>query len=128
LYDYFKKHKNMKKGEYMKFLTKHEELFMLTIFRLNKPATLTDIRDHLLSNTGKDLAFASLYLTLEKLYQKGYVSSEVGDPLPVRGGKALKYYHLTHKGMTVLKAEKELKDRMWKGFPASIQGKKVGNE
>jgi len=118
----------MQKGEYMKFLTKHEELFMLTIFRLNKPATLTDIRDHLLSNTGKDLAFASLYLTLEKLYQKGYVSSEVGDPLPVRGGKALKYYQLTNKGMTVLKAEKELKDRMWKGFPASIQGKKVGNE
>jgi len=128
VYDYFKKHKNMQKGEYMKFLTKHEELFMLTIFRLNKPATLTDIRDHLLSNTGKDLAFASLYLTLEKLYQKGYVSSEVGDPLPVRGGKALKYYQLTNKGMTVLKAEKELKDRMWKGFPASIQGKKVGNE
>ncbi len=128
MYDYFKKHKNMQKGGYMKFLTKHEELFMLTIFRLNKPATLTDIRDHLLSHTGKDLAFASLYLTLEKLYQKGYVSSEVGDPLPVKGGKALKYYQLTNKGITVLKAEKELKDRMWKGFPASIQGKKVENE
>jgi DNA-binding PadR family transcriptional regulator len=128
VYDYFKKNKNMQKGEYMKFLTKHEELFMLTIFRLNKPATLTDIRDHLLNNTGKDLAFASLYLTLEKLYQKGYVSSEVGDPSPVRGGKALKYYHLTNKGMTALKAEKELKDRMWKGFPSPTQGKKVGNE
>lgn len=102
----------------MKFLTKHEELFMLTIFRLAKPATLQEIRDHLLAQTGRDLAFASLYLTLEKLDRKGFVLSEVGDPLPVRGGKALKYYQLTEEGMDALQAEKMLKDRMWDGFPA----------
>lgn len=118
----------MQKGDKMKLLTKHEELFLLTLFRLNQPANLNEIHHHLLSHTGKDFAFASVYLTLEKLYQKGYVDSELGESLPVRGGKALKYYRLTDKGMVVLKAEKELKERMWQGFPGSVQGRKAENE
>jgi len=48
----------------MVILTKQEELFMLTIFRLQEPAYLVNIRNYLFEQTRKDWAFGSLYITL----------------------------------------------------------------
>jgi DNA-binding PadR family transcriptional regulator len=110
----------------MKLLTKQEELLMLTVFRLNQRGTLADIRNHLLINTGRDWAFASLYLTLEKLVRKGFLSVELGEPMPIRGGRAIKSYSLTKDGISTLRKEKELKERMWAGFPDTAKTKKNG--
>ncbi len=107
-----------------KLLTKNEELFMLTIFRLNKPVTLVEIREHLLENTGKDWAFASLYMTLGKLYRDGMVEVANGEPMPHRGGKALNYYTVNENGLDALRREKEVKDRMWMGFPHPLKIKR----
>jgi len=111
----------------MNFLTKQEELFLLTIYRLNEPAYLVNIRDHLLKFTGKEWAFGSLYISLDKLCRKGYVRTYVGEPSGSRGGKAIKYYHLTEEGVSVLAKTKELQDIMWKGFSPLIEGKKLTN-
>jgi DNA-binding PadR family transcriptional regulator len=107
----------------MKLLTKNEELFMLTILRLNKPVTLPEIRQHLLENTGKDWAFASIYMTLDKLDREGLVKVTSGEPQPYRGGKALNYYSVNEKGVEALQKEKEVKDRMWMGFPYLVKKK-----
>lgn len=112
----------------MYFLTKQEELFLLTIFRLKEPAYLVNVREHLLEHTGKDWAFGSLYITLDKLWKKGFVETYIGKPSASRGGKAIKYYRLTKEGITALAEAKELQDKMWKGFYPSIPGKKVTNE
>lgn len=62
---------SMRKGTQEKsiYLTKQEELFLLTIIRLEKPAYLVNIRDHLLEHTGKEWAFGSIYITLNKLFK-----------------------------------------------------------
>jgi DNA-binding PadR family transcriptional regulator len=111
----------------MNFLTKQEELFLLTIYRLNEPAYLVNIREHLLKFTGKDWAFGSLYITLDKLYRKGYVKTYVGEPRGSRGGKAIKYYSLTDEGLSVLAKTKELQDIMWQGFSPLLERKKLTN-
>lgn len=107
----------------MKFLTKQEELFLLTIFRLNDPAYLVNIREHLLDNTGKDWAFGSLYVTLDKLEKKNYVSTYSGTASKTRGGKAVKYYKITDEGMAALSQTKKLQDRMWKEFSVYEENK-----
>lgn len=48
------------------------------------------------------ISFGSVYTTLERLAWKGYLTSEVGDPEPVRGGRARKYYRITGIGEKVL--------------------------
>ena len=100
----------------MHLLTKQEELLLLAIFRIQKDAYLVNIRVHLKKHTGKEWAFGSIYITLEKLCRKGYVKNRVGARTASQGGKAVKYYDLTESGIRILKENKRLHDKMWKEF------------
>ncbi len=48
------------------------------------------------------ISFGSVYTALERLTWKGYLESKLGEPEPVRGGRARKYYKVTNGGKTVL--------------------------
>ncbi|MBN1271469.1 MAG: helix-turn-helix transcriptional regulator [Candidatus Aminicenantes bacterium] len=103
----------------MKLLTRQEELILLAIFQIRDDSCLLNIRDVLVKNTGKDWAFASLYLSLENLRKKGLVRTRRGKPSAVRGGKAVKYYEITKQGFTTLFETKKIQDRMWLGLSES---------
>jgi len=104
----------------MAFLTKLEELFMLAVFHQNGPANLMDIREYLLDKAGKDWAFASLYIALDKLKKKGFVKSFKGEPKHVRGGKALRYYLMTERGIQALKETWKMQEGIWKDFVSAL--------
>jgi DNA-binding PadR family transcriptional regulator len=104
----------------MAFLTKLEELFMLAVFHHEGPASLVDIREYLLERTGKDWAIASLYIALDKLKKKGFVKSFKGEPKNVRGGKALRYYLMTERGIQALKKTWNIQQGLWKDFISSL--------
>ena len=48
------------------------------------------------------MAFGSVFTALERMTWKGYLTGELGEPEPVRGGRARKYYQLTALGQKVL--------------------------
>ncbi len=100
----------------MELLTKQEEMFLLAVFGVGKNAYLVSIREYLKENTGKDWAFGSIYITLEKLRKRGLVQSNVGKPSARQGGKAIKYYKLSEEGIRALRDNKHLQDRIWKEF------------
>jgi len=100
----------------MHLFTKQEELIMLAIFRLSENAYLVTIRKHLLKYAGKDWAFGSLYIALKRLIKNGYVQTFLGEPTSERGGKAIKYYRLTDRGIEALIEIKKLHDTMWREF------------
>lgn len=112
----------------MTFLTKQEELFMLTIHRLKEPAYLVNIRNFLLDQTGRDWAFGSLYITLDKLKKKGFLKTYTGKPKHIQGGKAIQYYRLTDEGHRALAESKRLHDIMWRGFSIPRSTKKATHE
>ena len=93
---------------------------MLAVFHHERPASLVDIREYLLDKTGKDWAIASIYIALDKLKKKGFVQSFKGEPKPVRGGKALRFYRMTEKGVQVLKDTWKMQEGMWKDFVSSL--------
>jgi PadR family transcriptional regulator PadR len=103
----------------MRLLTKQEELILLAIFQIKEDSCLLNIREILVRNTGKDWAFASLYLSLENLQKKGFVQTRRGTPSAVRGGKAVNYYEISKQGFTILFETKKIQDRMWLGFSES---------
>jgi PadR family transcriptional regulator PadR len=105
----------------MQLLTKQEELLLLAIFRIKKDAYLVNIREHLKKHIGKEWAFGSIYITLEKLCRKGFVKNRIGAPTSSQGGKAIKYYDLTESGIRILKENKRLYDKMWKEFADRTQ-------
>ena len=91
---------------------------MVTFFNFaetRKTAELTD-RQYLIETAGKAWAFGSIYMSLEKLCKRGWVSSRIGEPSGARGGKAIKYYDITALGIRILRETKALQDRMWRVF------------
>ncbi|MBN1273202.1 MAG: PadR family transcriptional regulator [Candidatus Aminicenantes bacterium] len=96
---------------------------MLTIIRLKEPAYLVNIRSFLHENTGKDWAFGSLNITLNKMKKKGYVTTYTGKPKHTQGGKAIQYYKLTDKGYRALIDAKQLHDNMYEGFSILLSEK-----
>ena len=49
------------------------------------------------------IPFGSLYTTLHRLEQQGLLKSEFGNPTPVRGGRAKKFYRITDAGKRTLR-------------------------
>lgn len=51
------------------------------------------------SSSGRQVALASVYAALERLEQKGFVVSSLGEPRVERGGKARTYFRPTSAGI-----------------------------
>jgi len=62
-----------------------------------------------------DLSRGTVYVTLERLERKGYLTSVFSDPLAVRGGKSRRYFELKASGLAALKAAKSAVDRLAEG-------------
>ncbi len=60
--------------------------------------------------------FGSVYVTLERLAKKGYVTFWIGDPRPVQGGRSRKHVRITPAGRRALAGSVRSLDRMLAGL------------
>jgi len=81
----------------MKYLTRQEELVLLSVFRLKDNAYPISIQDHLNHFAGKDWSISSVYIPLSRLEKGNYLKTTIGEVTEKRGGKAIKYYQVTKK-------------------------------
>jgi PadR family transcriptional regulator PadR len=100
-----------------KYLTRSEEILLLAIWRLKDNAYGVTIRENVKALTGKTMAFGALYVLLDKLAQKGYVTKQKGTPVPERGGRYKIYYTLTAYGKKALQLARELNKTLWDDVP-----------
>jgi DNA-binding PadR family transcriptional regulator len=82
-----------------------EQLVMLAVMRTGDDAYGVRIAEEIARHGGRDLTFATIHKALERLEEKGFVRSQLGDPTPVRGGRAKRYFAVTAQGRRVLKQE-----------------------
>ena len=95
-----------------------EQLVLLAALRLAGDAYTVSIRDLIETETGIAITRSSVYVTLDRLDHKGYVSSRFGDPTPERGGKAKRHFQVTAAGRRALAAAERAVARM-RASPAS---------
>ena len=100
----------------MKWLTKSEEMLLLTIWRLKDDAYGVTIRKQLMDLTGENMTYGTLYSSLDQLSRKGYVDKRDGEPTAERGGRRKIYYTITKIGMEALEKTRELNLQMWEGI------------
>ena len=105
----------------MKYLTRQEELVLLSVFRLKDNAYLISIQDHLNNYTGKDWSISSVYIPLSRLEKKGYLKTTIGEVTEKRGGKAIKYYQVTKIGLKALVELEAINKTMWRGVKGLIE-------
>jgi len=103
------------------YLGEFELLVMLCVIRLDEGAYGVPIAREIEQRTERDVAFGTVYATLERLQQKGLVSSELGDPTPERGGRAKRYFRVTSVGLRTVRKTKQSLVGLWQGL-RELQG------
>ena len=79
-------------------LGEFEQLVLFALLRLGPDAYGATIRREIEGRTGRQLAISAVYVTLERLEDKGLVKSRIGEPTPERGGRRRKHYELLPAG------------------------------
>jgi DNA-binding PadR family transcriptional regulator len=92
-----------------------EQIVLLAVLRSGGAAYGVVIADEVKRTAGRDLTLATIYKTLARLEEKGLVRASLGDPTPVRGGRAKRYYAVTASGLAVLRESVEVLRRMLRG-------------
>jgi PadR family transcriptional regulator PadR len=83
-------------------LGEFEQIVLLAILRLSEGAYGVTILGEIAACTKRHPSRGALYTTLDRMEEKGLVTSRFGDPTPLRGGRAKRYFTVTKKGRFAL--------------------------
>jgi PadR family transcriptional regulator PadR len=101
----------------MQMLTKLEELILLSVWRLEENAYGTSVYKHIRQVTHKKISLGGVYFPLERLTNKGYLTSYIGEANEKRRGLSKRYYMITDKGIKALNEIMRINEVMWEGYP-----------
>ena len=97
-------------------------LVLLAILRLGDQAYGMRIHLEIVERAQRRCSLGALYTTLERLQQKGYISSSLGESTPERGGRAKKYFQILGAGASALKQAYAATTRMVEGLEPQLGG------
>lgn len=98
-----------------------EFMVILAVMRLGDDAYGVPISKVIEESTRREVLVGSVYAALERLEAKGFVTSEVGEATPARGGRAKRYFRITKKGSRQIHETRDTLIKLWQGIPA-LQG------
>jgi PadR family transcriptional regulator len=104
------------------FLGGFELLVLFALIQLGDDAYGVPISEAIEQSSGREVAIGSVYITLARLEQKGFVSSRLGEPTAERGGRAKTYFHITAKGLREVRQARRTLTRLWEGVPELRRG------
>ena len=99
----------------MKTLSRSDEILLLTILRLNNDACGITIVQDIEDRSGKKITFGALWVSMDILTKKGFITKRLEDP-GESGGRKKIYYSVTPEGIAVLEATRELHKKFWHGM------------
>jgi PadR family transcriptional regulator, regulatory protein PadR len=97
-------------------LGEFEQVVLLAILRLDNHAYGVTVRLEIIKCTGREPSPGALYTTLDRLEEKGFVTSSLGDPTPERGGRAKRFFTVTKKGAESVGRAQRAFQRLLKGI------------
>jgi PadR family transcriptional regulator, regulatory protein PadR len=101
-----------------RLLTDFELMVLLAILRIGEDAYGVPIAREIEQIAKRPVVRAVIYAALDRLQQRGLVTSAVGDPTPQRGGRAKRFYRVSAKGLRAVKDTRRALTALWTGIPA----------
>jgi DNA-binding PadR family transcriptional regulator len=99
-----------------------ELLVLLAVLRLDEDdAYGVPIAAEIGQTTGRSVALASVYAALERLEDRGWISSRLGESTAQRGGRAKRHFRVTAQGVRRVREAKGALVKMWMGI-RELQG------
>lgn len=102
-------------------LGEFEEIVLLAVLRLEDEAYAIPIREEIRRRARRRVVRGALYTALDRLEEKGLLSSRMSEPRPERGGRARRYFKLTPRAMTALRASRRARLTMWQGLETLLE-------
>jgi PadR family transcriptional regulator PadR len=94
-----------------------EQLVLLALVRLGEQAYGIAIHNEIVERGGREVAVAAVYKTLERLEDKGFAASNLGESTPERGGRRKKFFRIQPAGRRALRHALASLRRMARGLP-----------
>ncbi len=89
---------------------------LLAVVRLGNDAYGLAIRRDLSARTHRDYSVGATYTTLQRLEEKGFLTSKTSDPLPVRGGRSRRHFAVTGAGRKAIRNAQLVSASIWAGI------------
>jgi DNA-binding PadR family transcriptional regulator len=96
-------------------LGEFEQVVLLAILRLGDQAYGLSIRREIAACAERAPAPGAVYTTLDRLEDKGLVSSRYDDATPERGGRAKRYFTVTAQGVRAVTRAQRTFQRLMRG-------------
>jgi PadR family transcriptional regulator PadR len=101
-----------------------EQLILFALVRLGPDAYGVTIRREIERRAGRVVSPGALYTALDRLENRGFVTSRLGDPTPERGGKRKRLYTLQPAGERALARVYESIRQMASGVATRLRAAK----
>ena len=103
-------------------LGEFEEVILLLVGILGEQAYAFNIAEEFEQQTKRSVAIGAVHSTLNRLSEKGFLTSEMGGATSERGGRRKRIYTITAAGKHVLSNARDLRMSLWKQFPLFSDG------
>ncbi|MFZ6009903.1 MAG: PadR family transcriptional regulator [Bacteroidota bacterium] len=104
-------------------LGEFEEVILLLVGILGEEAYAFNIAEEFEVQTERAVSIGAVHSTLNRLEEKGFLTSEMGKATAERGGRRKRIYVITAYGRRILKASRDFKVSLWKQYPDFATGK-----
>ena len=96
---------------------------LLAVARLREDAYGLAVRRDLSERMGRDYSAGAVYTTLQRLEDKGLLTSHASEPLPVRGGRSRRHFALTGAGARAIRDAERQAASLWAGVGTTLRPK-----
>lgn len=94
-----------------------EEIVLLVVANLYDNAYGILIKNEIEEKCNRSITISTVHNVLQRLQEKGFLSSRYSEPTKERGGKRKLLFTVTASGQTALNTVRELREKLWSGIP-----------
>jgi len=105
------------------YLGEFEQMLLLAAMRLEDEAYGVALMQELETRVGRAVSRGSVYVTLDRLEDKGWIASEISSSRPVRGGRPRRIIRVTREGVAALKKSRAALLNLWDGLEDALDAR-----
>lgn len=103
-------------------LGEFEEVILLLVGILGEEAYALRVAQEFQEQTGRSSSIGAVHSALNRLSNKGFLTSKMGSSTPERGGRRKRIYTITALGQRTVAYARELRMSLWNQFPGLATG------